>query len=1087
MKAILWILGSLIVAGTIQAQVPRWVYRYDGHGSAGNDADSASSIVIGPDGNLYVAGLSNEGYSAEEGEWHYDDFTVISLTPSGAQRWAYMYNGAGLSHDGARSIIIGADGEPVAAGYSNEGGFWDDFMVVRLDASSGDYRWVYNSGMPHNDQAFAVTTDEEFNLYVAGYCTDSDPEGYSGHDWMVVSLYPHLPVERWQGPDFPYFTWDRAGKEDQARSIVAGSDGYVYVAGWSLKSETKRDITVAKIDAETGAPVGFPPYYYNGAGNDDDEAFSIVMGSDGNLYVAGFTHDDQSQKSKDFIVISLTTDMTQRWVSIYEGPGDGRDEAYSVIMGSDGNIYAVGRSDAVGATGVDFVVVSFEPLSGNQLWDYRYDGGVDGLDEAFSIVEGSDGNLYIAGYSTRTYQNFDFTVISLDKDGVLQCEYHYDHAGHMDKARSVVMGSDGNIYAAGFSSTRYQIGEEQYIDADFTVVSWPTACPDATAYPNGRKLCRVPGTDDLWISYQCNGVFAAFSPDGGEHFVDRWRLHEDGGFPTIDLTSPPGPGGGPLPFPVVVWQAPKENPTALWCTRFWQGQWDVQLLHTEFGKAPHLPSVVIDFSNHAHLTWETVDGNGIRRLNYATFQVDDPTQWPKDFQKDDPIDEVDGDGWVMAPCIDIDYISAPTCPRPNIVYKRGNAIYHVQKQGGVWTNADVISHPAQIASFPFAEVYGESLQALWHADGDQSPDEVWYRAYDLGYEDWQEIVPVSDWPDYESQYPCMAGSFASWSEERPPPAENWEIMMRERPFTGNPVNISNSFQRSMYSHVNYWQSAPTTHYLFSLWTEGDFPLYEVKVAKHPLNHPPVGYLYVDTGQEQPSFYCVARDSFIQFGPEAYQQVDIDTDQLIYRLPALMPWMRYQLKVTGYWEGGDEIQERLDMDGLDQRLIKLEPGVPETLTVWIPPAAYMDDKEVNVNITLLDGEWALTGPMILYEFEREEEGDGGSQVAATSSLEPKGLILSQNYPNPLQQQTTIRYQLPADSRLSLKIYDSAGRLVRTLLDDTEEIGYNTIEWDGKDNSGRMVANGIYFYRLDARQKDNGQTAAITLTNKMVVLR
>ena len=75
-------------------------------------------------------------------------------------------------------------------------------------------------------------------------------------------------------------------------------------------------------------------------------------------------------------------------------------------------------------------------------------------------------------------------------------------------------------------------------------------------------------------------------------------------------------------------------------------------------------------------------------------------------------------------------------------------------------------------------------------------------------------------------------------------------------------------------------------------------------------------------------------------------------------------------------------------------------------------------------------------------------------------------LSQNYPNPFNGTTTIAWSLAAPARVSLKIYDTAGRLVRTLESGKMDAGSHVSVWNGKDDSSRGVASGVYFMRLVA---------------------
>jgi hypothetical protein len=75
-------------------------------------------------------------------------------------------------------------------------------------------------------------------------------------------------------------------------------------------------------------------------------------------------------------------------------------------------------------------------------------------------------------------------------------------------------------------------------------------------------------------------------------------------------------------------------------------------------------------------------------------------------------------------------------------------------------------------------------------------------------------------------------------------------------------------------------------------------------------------------------------------------------------------------------------------------------------------------------------------------------------------------LCQNCPNPFIGRTVIRYALPMKSRVSLRIYDSSGRLVKAIVDREQSPGLYKTEWDARDDSGKKVSVGVYFCKLDA---------------------
>jgi hypothetical protein len=88
-------------------------------------------------------------------------------------------------------------------------------------------------------------------------------------------------------------------------------------------------------------------------------------------------------------------------------------------------------------------------------------------------------------------------------------------------------------------------------------------------------------------------------------------------------------------------------------------------------------------------------------------------------------------------------------------------------------------------------------------------------------------------------------------------------------------------------------------------------------------------------------------------------------------------------------------------------------------------------------------------------------------------------LSQNFPNPFNPTTTIRYSTARDGRVGLIVFNVKGQRVRTLVDETRPSGNYTAVWDGRNDGGRTVATGVYFYRLTA--------GSFTEVRKMVLLR
>lgn len=93
--------------------------------------------------------------------------------------------------------------------------------------------------------------------------------------------------------------------------------------------------------------------------------------------------------------------------------------------------------------------------------------------------------------------------------------------------------------------------------------------------------------------------------------------------------------------------------------------------------------------------------------------------------------------------------------------------------------------------------------------------------------------------------------------------------------------------------------------------------------------------------------------------------------------------------------------------------------------------------------------------------------------------PTTYNLSQNYPNPFNPYTVIQFYLPQSGHVTLSVYNIMGQKVVVLLDGYMDKGYGEVTWDGADQSGRPVASGIYFYRLEGGE--------VSITKRMMLLK
>jgi hypothetical protein len=124
---------------------------------------------------------------------------------------------------------------------------------------------------------------------------------------------------------------------------------------------------------------------------------------------------------------------------------------------------------------------------------------------------------------------------------------------------------------------------------------------------------------------------------------------------------------------------------------------------------------------------------------------------------------------------------------------------------------------------------------------------------------------------------------------------------------------------------------------------------------------------------------------------------------------------------------------------------------------------------------------LSSPIDRFEIARDVFGwmQNLTKPDITPAVTPKSYNLAQNFPNPFNPSTTIKFDMKEKGLVTVKVYDVAGRLVRTLANEVRDAGAYSILWDGRNNLGADAASGIYFYKME--------TAGFQATKKLVLLR
>ena len=174
----------------------------------------------------------------------------------------------------------------------------------------------------------------------------------------------------------------------------------------------------------------------------------------------------------------------------------------------------------------------------------------------------------------------------------------------------------------------------------------------------------------------------------------------------------------------------------------------------------------------------------------------------------------------------------------------------------------------------------------------------------------------------------------------------------------------------------------------------------------------------------------------------------------------------------------------DQDGI-WRIDDINSFFPDTVRIVTENTFYGADDNINARATM---DFDAAGNIILMENSNEHvfffspPGEGATNSFTSTSAEAftvdEGLVgietissaipstyqLEDNFPNPFNPSTTIRYQLAASGFTQLRIFNTLGEEVRTLVYDNQTAGTYSATWDGLNNAGQQVASGIYIYSL-----------------------
>ncbi len=602
----------------------------------------------------------------------------------------------------------------------------------------------------------------------------------------------------------------------------------------------------------------------------------------------------------------------------------------------------------------------------------------------------------------------------------------------------------------------------------------------ATAFNNGRHLIRDPNTGNLHLVYcSQNRVHYSMSDYTGEnwtpyHIIEdpETQQKDEGWYPSIGLV----PGWLIAKMPCIVYCSGQGEVKYRWFedgTQQWHG---FTILSAVTGLDPGPPSVYT-YSDTVYVVFSVNMLEGGEQLWSAIYYYQFPfyaTEAPAPFYIDYSLGMplayshasivVDGNG------------------NPHIVWDKRVSytdyeIYYCWREGNNWHPIELVSNYPNTEypdKSPHIDCYGPDLSAIWYDEVSGIANEIWRKQkHNNQWEQYPQNCSRS--PNLESEFPINAAHvFSVWCEI----GNLNEYDIRYYSDTYGFGWVSQEPEREYFCHSQL-QRDWSPWDLYTIFTRGNTTPYQIVCVHQQFGGGPPGGespLYViETGQDSLSPFCLHRDGKITY---TNYSVDYANSELSYELSFLDPTFPFhKIKGTAYFEGTSNRNYELWINGVKKHSFVVRPNQAYNFEALIPRELYQNNRRVTLTIKNPSNTGVCLAGLSVYRKPAKTPG-GGPQSLAERKIDD---LISIN-PNPFKGKVEIRYTMQ-DTRYrirdrSLKIYDATGRLVKQ-FNHLTNCSFNQVVWDGTDDNGQQLPDGVYFIHLKTEEKE--------ITKKAVMLQ
>src|SRR5688572_8824037 len=389
----------------------------------GNKSDVAREIVLDAQGNIYVTGTSQNKNGSS-------CIATVKYNNAGVQQWAARYTGTASGDNYPYGLVTDGDGNVYVTGRSTGSGNATDIVTIRYN-SMGAQQWAtrYNGSGNLNDVPGDLKVDAAGKVFVTGAANSLHVAGVS--PTIVTIAYNADGTEDWVRLYDQLPNDGNGANKEEAISLALDGDGNVYV---------------------TGSSAGMVTIKYDGDGQSqwartipNANGRKVLIDASNNVLVSGFGGKIGKYDPEGNLIWQANASLSAT-------------SFWDMKLDDGGNVYVTGTYDGISNNHSDYVTAKYS-FDGAEQWIKTYNGSSSYIEIARSIALDGSGNVYVTGYTsvnngTRN-GGINYGTIKYNNNGVQEWLALYDSPDkNGSHAFGIVTDADGNVYVTGQSATK---------------------------------------------------------------------------------------------------------------------------------------------------------------------------------------------------------------------------------------------------------------------------------------------------------------------------------------------------------------------------------------------------------------------------------------------------------------------------------------------------------------------------------------------------------------------------------------------------------------------------------------------------------